>query len=421
MRPLLVDIGPLRRFPSFRKLWVGYVLRQLGAQLTATTVLYQIFAITHSNAEVGLVSLAQLGPAIVAPIVGGAVADAIDRRALLVATAVLFALTTTALALNASGARPALLPIYLCAAITQGLNGIDGPTRTAVTITLVDRESILSANVLRQMVGQISMVVGPGFAGILIAGLSHHIAYVYWIDVASTVAALQAVIRLPPLVPGGAGRRFGLGSIAEGFRYVRDHQVLRGCLISDFVPSAVAQPNSLFPYMAIVHFHGGARAFGLISAAPAVGALVGAILSGWTHGVRRQGRGAIVAAGAFGISVAGFGSAPWLWLGVACMAVQGWANATMVLFRTTILQSEVPDRLRGRISATDTMIAAAGPKIGSTDNGLIAGAASAQIALVSGGLACLVGAIVMAKAIPRFAAYDTSDPRAPELADEVPT
>ena len=408
MTRILVDVGPLRRFPHFRRLWTGYLFRQLGAQLTATTVIYQIFVITHSNAEVGLVSLAQLGPAIVAPIIGGAIADAVDRRRLLFATAVLFAVTTTGLALNASSRHPALWPIYLCAAITQGLNGVDGPTRTAVTMTLVDPNSILPANVLRQMVNQTSMVVGPGVAGVLIAVFGRHVAAVYWIDVASTIAALQAVVRLPALMPGEFGRKFGLGSIAEGFRYLRGRQVLQGCLISDFVPSAVAQPNSLFPYMALVHFHGGAKAFGLISAAPAIGALTGAVLSGWAHAVDRHGRWALMAACLFGLSVLGFGIAPWLWLGVACMATQGWANATMVLFRTTIVQREAPDRLRGRISSIDSMVSAAGPRIGSTNNGVIAGISSPEIALVSGGLACVAGAVMMMKLMPNFAAYDVS-------------
>ncbi|HEY2072605.1 MAG TPA: MFS transporter [Gaiellaceae bacterium] len=413
MRRIFVDVSPLRRFPDFRRLWTGYLFRQLGAQLTATTVVYQVFTLTHSNTDVGLVSLAQLGPALLAPIIGGAIADAIDRRILLVCTAVLFAFTTTGLALNASASHPALWPIYVCAALTWGLNGIDTPTRTAVTMGLVDRESILPANVLRQMLGQTSEVVGPGLAGALIAVFHGRVADVYWIDVASTIAALQAVLRLPALMPGGDARKFSVGSIAEGFRYLKGRQVLQGAIFSDLVALGLGAPNSLFPYMALVHFHGGPEAFGLISAGPAVGALAGSILSGWTHRVTRHGRWALISIATWGAFLIGFGLSPWLWLGVVCIAGSGWSDANLVLFRSTMLQLEVPDRLRGRISAINTMVGTSGPKLGSTDASLIASVSSAPIAIVSGGIACIIGAAVMARAWPKFAAYDVTSSQPP--------
>jgi MFS family permease len=406
MTRLFIDVGPLRRFPQFRRLWTGYLFRQLGAQLTATTVIYQVFIQTHSNIDVGLISIAQLGPAILAPIIGGAIADAIDRRRLLVVTAVLFAMSTTGLALNALGPRPALWPLYVCSAITWGLNGVDGPTRTAVTMSLVDRGSVVSANILRQVLGQTSNIAGPGLAGILIALFHHHLATVYWIDAASTVAALQAVLRLPPLMPGGGGRKFSFGSIAEGFRFLRGRQAIQACFLADFIATVLGEPISLFPYMALVHFHGGPKAFGLLSASPAIGAGLGSLFSGWTGTVHRPGRWVLIAVAIWGAAIVGFGVAPWLWLGVCCVAIAGWADATSVLFRTTILQLDVPDRLRGRLSSIQSMVVQSGPKLGNAEGGLVAGLANAPIAIVSGGLGCLVGVALMAKFIPTFANYE---------------
>jgi MFS family permease len=408
VKRLLIDLGPLRQFPQFRRLWTGYLLRQIGAQLTVTAVIYQVFATTHSNLDVGLLGVAQLGPAIVAPMVGGAIADAIDRRLLLIVTAMLFAVFTSALALNAWSTHPALWPLYVFSALIWGLNGIDNPTRTAVTVALVDRASVVPANVLRQLLSQTSNLVGPGLAGVLIAVFHHDLAIVYWIDVASTVAALQAVLRLPPLLPGGGGRRFGLASIREGFAFVRQRRVIQASFAADLVAMVLGSPVALFPYMALVRYHGGPGAYGLLSASPAIGAGIGAILSGWTRRIRYQGKWVLVAISIWGGAIVGFGLAPWLWLGVAFMAVAGWADSTQAMFRTAILQLETPDALRGRISSIQSIVVQSGPLIGSAESGLVARLAGAPIAIVSGGLACLVGVAAIAKWAPQFVAYDVN-------------
>jgi len=406
MAKLFVDIGPLRRFPAFRSLWIGYAVRQLGAQLTVTTVIYQVFAITHSNLDVGLISLAQLGPAIVAPIIGGAIADAIDRRKLLSITAVLIAVCTVGLALNSIGGHPMLWPMFLCSAATWGLAGIDAPTRTAVMMTLVDRESILSTIVLRQLLAQVSLVAGPAFAGLLIAIFSRSLSIVYWIDVASTVAALQAVLRLPALRPTDGGRKFSIGSIVEGFRFVKSREVIGACFIADLNAMVLGMPVSLFPYMAFVHFHGGPKSFGLLTAAPAVGALLGAIISGWTNTVKFTGRAVLLAIALWSVAIIGFGIAPWLWLGVITLVIAGWADAVSALFRSTILQLEVPDRLRGRVSSLQSAVVQSGPRLGNTEAGVVAALANAQISIVTGGLGCLIGILIIARLMPRFSTYN---------------
>ena len=407
MARLLVDTGPLRRFQAFRRLWTGYVFRQLGAELTATAVIYQTYVLTHSNLDVGLVSLAQLGPAFFVPLVSGAITDAVkDRRTVLVVSALLIGVTTAGLAVNASASHPALWVVYVCAAVIQGLNGVDSPARAAIVPQIVDRESLVAANALQQLLWQLSSMIGPGIAGVLIAATHGNIALVYWIDVASTALALQAVVRLPALRPTGGGRRFSLGSIAEGFRFLRGKQVIQGTFWADWLATVLGEPVSLFPYMALVRFHGGPRAFGLLTAAPAIGAALGSLLSGWAPRVRKPGRAVLYALVGWGVAIFCFGVSPWLWLGVVTVALAGWADAVSVLFRTTIVQLEVPDQLRGRLFSIQAAVVVSGPRLGNVEGGLLASATGAPLAIVIGGLGCLLAAAGLQWRMPSLARYE---------------
>ena len=400
-----VDITPLRRFPQYRRLWTGYAVRQLGAQLTVTTVIYQVFTITHSSLAVGYISLAQLFPAVLAPMVGGAIADAMDRRKLLVITAVLMAFCAVGLALNSMGAHPMLWPLYVLSGASWGLNGVDGPTRTAVQMALVDKESFVAANVLRQLLQQISLVAGPSIAGLLIAVLSPHLDWVYWIDVISTLGALQAVLRLDPLPPQGGGRKFSLASIKEGFAFLKGRRIIQACFYADLNATILGLPTSLFPFMAFSHFHGGAKTYGLLMAAPGIGALIGSVLSGWTSRVVHQGRAVLIAIAVWGASLAAFGVVPWLAAGVVLIGIAGWADVISATFRNTIIQVETPDQLRGRLTSISSSVVQGGPRLGNLEAGLVAAVSSAPISIVSGGLGCVAGAFLLAKFIPQFSKY----------------
>lgn len=411
---VFVDISPLRRFPQYRRLWVGYAIRQMGAQLTVTTVIYQVYLISHhSNLAVGLISAAQVGPGIVAPMIGGAIADAIDRRRLLMITAVLMAGSTTCLALNSIGNHPMLWVLYVMSAVTWGLNGIDGPTRQAVQMTLVDRDSIIAANALRQLLQQVATVVGPSLAGALIAVFAHNIDLVYWIDVASTIAAFQAVARLQPLPPSSGGRKFGLSSIAEGFRFVASKRVIASCFLADINATLLGLPKSLFPAMAFNHFHGGARTYGLLASAPAFGAMLGAFLSGWVNHVRFQGRAVLVSITIWGIAIAIFGITPWLGLGLVMLAIAGWADVCSATLRNSIIQTEAPDELRGRVSSLQTVSVQTG-QLGNAEAGLVAYLSNTEISIVSGGLGCVLGVGLIAKFVPSFWRYQLHPPGEPE-------
>lgn len=411
MPRVMVDIGPLRRSPHFRTLWTGYLFREVGQYLTATTLIYQIYVLTHSNLDVGLLSLAQLGPALLVPVIGGAVNDALDRRKVLLLTGLLIGGTTTGIALNAMSAHPALWPLFAGGAVIQGLASIDSPARSAVVPTLVDQSTLVPANVLTQLLWQLASIAGPGVAGVLIAATHGHVSVVYWIDVGTTLAALQAVVRLPRLPPSGGGRRFSLGSIGEGFRYLGSRQVIQACFLADWMATVLGEPVSLFPYMALVHFHGGPDAFGLISASPAIGAGLGSVLSGWTHRIHQLGKAVLLFVVVWGLAIFGFGMAPWLWLGVVFVCIAGWADATQVLFRTTIVQLEVPDELRGRLFSLQSAAVTSGPRLGNVEGGLVAAVSNAQIAITTGGLGCLLGAAAIARFMPALARWDLHEHR----------
>ncbi|HVB05565.1 MAG TPA: MFS transporter [Acidimicrobiales bacterium] len=407
---LFVDITPLRRFPQYRRLWFGYALRQFGAQLTTVTVVFQIYRITHSNLAVGLISAAQVGPGIIAPLFGGAIADAVDRRKLLMVTAILIGLSTTCLAVNCIGNHPALWVLYVMSAFTWGMNGIDGPTRQAVQMTLVDRDSIVSANALRQLLTQTSSVAGPALAGVLISVFIRNLDIVYWIDVASALWALQVLFRLPPMQPVGGGRKFGFSSIGEGFAFLKGRRVIQACFITDINATLLGLPTALFPYMAYQHFHGGAKTYGLLMSAPGLGAFIGSLLSGWTSHVRFQGRAVMIAVCIWGFAIVGFGLAPWLIVGIGCLAIAGAADVGSATLRNSIIQTETPDALRGRLSSLQSASVQTG-KLGNAEAGLVAALTNAKFSIVSGGLGCVVGVLLIAKFVPNFARYQLSETR----------
>jgi predicted MFS family arabinose efflux permease len=238
---------------------------------------------------------------------------------------------------------------------------------------------------------------------VLIAIFSHDLDIVYWIDVAATGTALYFVLRLAPL-PRVEGTKFNLRSIAEGFRYIRGRKVIQACFITDINATLLGLPTSLYPYMAAVHFHGGAMTFGLLTASPGIGAVVGGLLSGWTQRVKFPGRAVLIAVVFWGSSIALFGVVPWLWVAVILLAIAGWANAVSGVMRNTIIQLETPDELRGRISGLASISVQVG-KLGNVEAGLVAAISSAEFSIVSGGLGCILGVLAVAKTMPNFARY----------------
>lgn len=409
---VLADVAPLRDSRDFRRLFTGQLISFLGSQLTVVAVAVQVFQITRSSFAVGLVSLAQLPPLVVGSLIGGSVADSTDRRRLLLVMQVALALTGVPLALNAMrGEGAALWPVVVFSALAAGLSGIERPARSAAIPSMFDDpEQLPAAYALWQILIQVGSVVGPALSGLLLARFG--LAGVYWIDVVSFAAAFVAVLGLQPLPPRGGATKAGLGSIAEGLRFLRGRPVIQGVFLADINAMVFGMPRALFPALGTGLYGGGEATVGLLFAAPGAGALLGALLTGWVARVRRQGRAVFVAVGAWGLAIAAFGLASWLPLGLLLLAVAGAADVVSAVFRNTVLQSRIPDNLRGRLSAVQISVVTGGPRLGDLESGTVAALAGPRFSVVSGGLACLAGVAVLARTHRAFWDFDAGHPEA---------
>ena len=430
MAKVFVDITPLRRYPAFRRLWAGNAVSQIGSQLSVVAVALEVYNLTHSDLDVGLISLVQLVPALFGSVVGGAIADAMDRRKLLVFTSSVMALFAMGMALEVGRHHPSVLVLYALAGGAAMFQGVNGPASTAVMISIVERDVMVQANALRQLSNQISSVLGPALAGIMIAAFGGT-RIVFWANAGSFLFAIAAVLSVGARPPQGGATRFGWKSITEGFAFLRGRQVMQGTFIADLNATILGMPTALFPAMASTHFHGGPRTVGLLYAAPGIGAAIGASLSGWTSRIRRPGYAVCVAVACWGVALAIFGLAPWTIVAIACLAIAGGADMISAIFRSTIIQVEAPDRLRGRLTSIQMAVVQSGPRLGNTEAGLVAAATSTQFSVVSGGIGCVIGIALVAKLMPRFVGYElppagvviggeAGAPEAPEEAPPVP-
>jgi MFS family permease len=400
-RRLLVDLSPLRHSRDFRFLFSGQLVSTLGTQLTVVAVPYQVYQLTHSSLYVGLVSLAQLVPLLICSLIGGAVADAHDRRRLLLVTELLMAAVSAGLAINGRQAHPALWPLFVLPAAAGGLAGFDRPAFNASIPRMVPGGDLSPAYALWQVQMQVGIVVGPAVAGIILSTVG--VATVYWLDVASFVVSFLSVLALSPQPPlAGVARTGLLKSVAEGFRYLVGRQVIQGVYLFDLNAMVFGMPRALFPALGLTYFHGGARAVGFLFAAPGVGALLGALMTGWVNQIRRQGLAVIVAVIVWGVAITFFGLVDVLWVALILLAIAGWADVVSAVFRNTILQTVVPEQLRGRLSSIQIAVVQGGPRLGDLESGAVAEAFGTTFSVVSGGVACVAGALALTALLPDF-------------------
>jgi MFS family permease len=415
---LLADTTPLRESRQYRLLFLNEGFAFLGSQITVVAVPLQIYLLTHSSLAVGLAGLAQLGPLLACSLVGGAVVDAVDRRTLMIWVQLARGALSAGLAVNALAPRPALWPLYALTAVGAGLSAFDGPARMAAVPALVRRELVPAAAALHQILTQVGSVAGPAAAGLIVARASFSTAYT--IDLATFTGAAVLALALRRLPPGAGGTRAGMASIWEGLRFLRGRPALQGNFVIDLNAMVFGMPRALFPALGTGLFGGGPATVGLLYAAPGAGALVGALLAGWVGSVRRQGRAVLVAVVAGGLAITVFGLAAWLPLALVLLAVAGAADVFSAVFRNTILQLTVPDGLRGRLSAIHIAVVTGGPRLGDAEAGAVAALAGPQFSVVSGGLACLAGAALIAWRIPeldRVAIEPAAAPAPPPEAD----
>ncbi|HET9732759.1 MAG TPA: MFS transporter [Acidimicrobiales bacterium] len=404
MPGFLVDISPLRRYRDFRVVWLGQAVSTLGNQLTVVAVPYQVFRITHSSLDVGLVSLAQLGPLLVGSLVGGSLADAFDRRRLLMLTQFVLGLTSVGLALNSSTGRPLLWPLFLLTAVAAGVSGTDSPTRSALVAAVVGRESLAAASSLWQLLFQVGVVVGPSAAGLMLGHIG--VAAVYWIDAGTFGVGLLAVMLISPRPPEGGGTRAGLRSIGEGLRFLAGRPVLQANFVIDINAMVFGMPRALFPALGLLRFHGGAATVGALYAAVGAGGLLGAILTGWVPRVHRQGRAVMASVAVWGLAITGFGLVTSLDAAMVLLAVAGASDVASAVLRNTLLQQAVPEALRGRLSAVHIAVVTGGPRLGDLESGAVAAALGAPFSVVTGGLACVAGVVLLGLGYRSYPRYD---------------
>ncbi len=400
---ILVDTTPLRESRDFRLLFTGQLISMLGTQLTVVAIPYQVYGLTHSSLQVGAISLAQLVPFLGGALYAGPLGDVVDKRRIMVWTSAGSVLTSAGLALNAAAPHPSLLALYLISSVAAGLTGFASTARMASVPGLVERRHLTAAAAMFQIIIQVGAVVGPALSGIL---LGIGLALVYGLDAVSFVVALVTSAMLRPIPPAeGAG---GLGlwhSSKEGLRYLRSHRALQGVYLIDVNAMVFGLPRALFPAMVGSVFGGGTVALGFMYAAPGVGALVGAVTTGWVANVRRQGWAVIAAVSVWGAAIVVFGLVDTLWVALVLLAVAGWADVISAVLRNTILQSTVPERFRSRMSSIQMAVVQGGPRVGDMESGVVATLVSVEFSVVSGGLACMVGAFVVGGLLPAFRHY----------------
>jgi MFS family permease len=405
LRSLLVDMEPVRRDRDFRMIWLGQLISGLGRQVTVVALPYELWQLTHSSLSIGLLALVQLVPILLFSLGGGAVADAVDRRRLLVATQLMLGLSSLCLTLLALQPSPPIWALYAVAFVAAGVGAVDQPTRTATLPRLVPRERLPAAIAVNWLSGQTVSVAGPLVAGVII--LFSGVAAAFAFDVATFTASLVALLLIAPIPPHPEAARPGLRSIAEGLSFARSRRIIMSTFVIDLDAMIFGMPSSLFPQLALTIFNTGAAGYGLMNAAPAVGALLGAALSGWVGRVRRPGRAVVVAVAGWGVAIVGFGLLTFSFpLALACLALAGGADVISGVLRSSIVQLATPDRLRGRLSSIHSLVVTSGPRLGDAEAAGVAALAGAQFSVVSGGVLCLVGLLGVVGLFPELLAYE---------------
>jgi len=402
-RLAVVDVTPLRQVRGYRWLFAGMFATQVGRQLTVVAVPIQVYEITGSTLAVGLLGLAQLIPLLLVSLIGGALADAVDRRRLLVWSQLILALTGAGLLVNSVADSAAIWPLFVLSGINAGVSAIDAPTRHAIVPGLVGRLLLPSALALNQTQVNVAKAAIPALGGLLIATSGFPSAYA--LQTAAFAISAMLIYRVPNIAIEGGGRSFSMSSIAEGFHFLKSRRVIQAALLMDLSAMVFGMPSALFPAFGTDVLNGDAFTIGLLYAAPGIGSLLGALTSGWVPLIRRQGRAVVLAVVGWGAAIAVFGFTSSLVLALAMLTFAGAADVVSAIFRASIVQLTVPDSLRGRLSSIHTSVTAGGPRLGDLEAGVVAALTSVRISIVSGGLACVLAALGIARWAPGFLHY----------------
>jgi MFS family permease len=413
---LFADTTPLRH-RDFRRLWWAGIPTVIGANLTIFAVPVQVYALTNSSAYVGLAGLFALVPLIVFGLWGGALADAMDRRVLLIIASCGLAVSSVLLWVQAALHLDNVWLVLCLLAVQQAFYAINSPTRSAAIPRMLPSDKIAAANALNITVTQFGAIVGPLTAGLLLAWVD--LSTLYLIDAITCLLPIWATFRLaamPPL-PSASSSRLGIGAVLDGFRYLAGNTVVLMSFVVDLIAMILGMPRALFPQMAHESFGGpvdGGTTMALLAAAMSIGAVAGGIFSGWLPRVRRQGLAVVLAILVWGLAVVGFGVAAGfaggqagvlLWVAVACLAIGGAADMVSSALRNTILLQAASDELRGRLQGVYIVVVAGGPRIADALHGAAAASLGTAVAATGGGVLVVIGVLVAVLVVPAFIRY----------------
>jgi MFS family permease len=402
------DLAPLRDSRDFRLVVIGNFFSGLGSQATLVALPYQVYIQTRSALLVGLLGAVELAPLVGAALLGGAIADRVDRRRLLLLDQIGLVLTSAGLAVAAATGHPAIGVLYALAALLAGFASLESVVVSAIVPNLVERPQLRSALALSYGLSTLTMVIGPALGGLVISALG--LTWAYAIDAISCAAMVITMLPVAPQPPHEVEAHERLRhSIAEGLRFVRGNQALLGSFAIVLVAMTFGMPRALFAVLSVGVYHTGAAGTGALYSATAAGATLAAMTTGWLPHTRRLGRVVIWAVLAWGTTVAFAGVAHRLWIAAALFALAGAADSVSAVCRSTINQTVTPERMRGRMSAVFSLVVSGGPRLGDIESGVVAGATSPRFSVVSGGVLCVLGVGAIVVAFPALLHYDADD------------
>ncbi|MFD8979664.1 MFS transporter [Streptomyces sp. NPDC059564] len=404
---IFADLTPLRTSAHYRRLWIGGTISWMGQAMTALAISLQVYAITGSSFSVGLVGLFSLVPLVAFGLYGGAIADTVDRRKLGLYSAAGLTALSVGLAAAALLDYHRVWLLYTVVALQAVCGALNGPARSAMIPKLLPAEQLPAANALNSVTMTSGTMLGPVLGGLIVGWWGYQAAYL--IDAVTFIAALYAMWRLPSMLPEG---RKGRASVLDGLRFLGTRPNIRMTFFSDMAAMVLAQPKALFPAIAVLWYGGDAKTVGLLVAAPAVGALLGGLFSGWQGRIRRHGLAILLSVAAWGLAIAVFGLTRNLWLGLLFLALAGAADTISMVFRSTMMQTATPDGMRGRLQGVFIVVVAGGPRLGDFLAGTVADLTSPAVAITGGGLGCVLVLGLLAARWRAFARYDARSPQA---------
>ena len=414
-RRLGLDLTPLRTSRDFRLVFFGGAVSGFGSFITYVTIPYQVAKLTGDPLMVGLIGVCELVPLLIMAFVGGALADYLDRRLLVRGGELALAGLCGVLLVNALSDRPHLWLLFVVAALTAAVDGLQRPALDAMIPRLVRPEELPATMAMNSLGMQVAQLGGPALAGLLIATVD--LAWVYAFDLVTFVVSLTCLTLVKAVPPPPDADRPSLRSVVTGLRYARSRPELMGTYLIDINAMFFGMPQALYPFLATQL--GGPKVLGLLYAAPAAGSLLATLGSGWTGRVHRHGLMVIIAAAFWGVGIVGVGLSHTLWLTLACLAFAGGADMISGIFRSVIWSQTIPDHLRGRLAGIEMLSWSTGPLLGQLRSGAMARTRlGVGGSIWVGGVLCIVGTFALAAALPAFARYDGEDGMARKKAED---